>query len=190
MARFESMTSAQVDGARFSASLRVELRREQMALESALRVLDLTDPHATTSQYADVLVRWYRVISAFQPGADEALGCRWPEMAWLESDLVSLGRTPYKRWSDGPALSAPESLGYRYVIESQHRYHRLILADIRATLGAHTAAFSFYEAHGGRDISWRAILDRIDCQETAMRREVLVAGRATLVALEKALSAP
>ena len=190
MARYQSITSVQVDaGTRFSESLRVELRREQMALESAALVLDLADPAVKLSQYADVLVRWYRVVSAFQPGAEKALGYAWPEMSWLESDLVALGRIPYRRWSDSPALTASESLGYRFVIECQHLYHRLILPSFLPALREHTSAFSFYEAHGGGDGSWQEIVDRIDCQASGTRRDVLSAGRATLVALEKALSA-
>lgn len=172
----------------FSDHLRNELRREQLSVESAPLVMELIHATPTVELYSEVLRRWYRVVSAFQPGADRALGVNAPEMGWLEADLVRLGEVPYARWVDAPDLSHSESLGYRFAIECQHLRSRVTLPVIRHALTGDVSSFRFFEAHGGLTTSWRSIVGSIDALESDRRREVLIGARATLVALERALS--
>ena len=174
--------------ASFSDCLRNELRREQLSVESAPLVMELIHNRPTIELYSEVLRRWYRVVSAIQPGTDRALGTCAPEMEWLETDLTQLGTTPCARWSDAPDFSYAESLGYRFAIESQHLRSRVILPVIRHGLEAQTSSFRFFEAHGGLTASWRAIVAAIDSLDPDQRRDVLVGARATLVALDRALS--
>ena len=79
-------------------------------------------------------------------------------------------------------------LGYRFAIESQHLRSRVVLPVIRHALEGQTSTFRFFEAHGGLTASWRAIVGSIDSLDPDQRREVLVGARATLVALDRALS--
>lgn len=172
----------------FSDCLRNELRREQIAVESAPLVMELIHTTPTIDLYSQVLSRWYRVVSAIQPGADRALGMVAPEMRWLERDLAELGKTPCARWTDSPDITLAESLGYRFAIESQHLRSRVILPVLRHALGGVTSAFHFFGAHGGQTASWRSVVWRIDELDTESRRDVLLGARATLVALDSALS--
>lgn len=172
----------------FSDCLRDELRREQLSVESAPLVMELIHTTPTVELYSEVLQRWYRVVSAVQPGADRALGIVAPEMGWLETDLEHLGTNPCARWTDSPDFTYAESLGFRFAIESQHLRSRVILPVIRHALGDQTSSFRFFEAHGGLTASWRAIIGSIDSLDPDQRREVLVGARATLVALDRALS--
>ena len=172
----------------FSDCLRNELRREQLAVESAPLVMELIHSTPTIELYSEVLRRWYRVVSAIQPGTDRALGIAAPAMGWLESDLEDLGKVPCARWTDAPDFTHAESLGYRFAIESQHLRSRVILPVIRNALEGQTSSFRFFEAHGGLTASWRAIVGSIDCLDPDQRRDVLVGARATLVALDRALS--
>ncbi len=172
----------------FSDCLRDELRREQLSVESAPLVMELIHNSPTVELYAQVLRRWYRVVSAIQPGTDRALGMSAPEMGWLETDLAHLGTTPCARWVDAPDFTYSESLGYRFAIESQHLRSRVILPVIRHALEGQTSSFRFFEAHGGLTASWRSIVGSIDSLDPDQRRGVLVGARATLVALDRALS--
>jgi hypothetical protein len=172
----------------FSDCLRDELRREQLAVESAPLVMELVHSTPTIELYSEVLRRWYRVVSAIQPGVDRALGSTGPEMAWLEADLQHLGSTQCARWTDAPDFAYAESLGYRFAIESQHLRSRVILPVIRHALEGQTGSFRFFEAHGGLTRSWRAIVSSIDSLDPDWRRDVLVGARATLVAVGRALS--
>lgn len=172
----------------FSDCLRNELRREQLAVEAAPLAMELIHGTATVELYSEALRRWYRVVSAIQPGADRALAASAPEMGWLEADLAELGKTPAARWTDAPDLTYAESLGYRFAIESQHLRSRVIVPVVRHALAGETSAFRFFEAHGGHTESWRSIVGAIDSLDAECRREVLVGARATLVALDRALS--
>lgn len=172
----------------FSDCLRNELRREQLSVESAPLVMELVHNAPTVELYSEVLRRWYRVVSAIQPGTDRALGIEAPEMGWLETDLEHLGTVPCARWTDAPDFSHAESLGYRFAIESQHLRSRVTLPVIRHALEGQTSSFRFFEAHGGLTASWRAIVASIDSLDPDQRRDVLVGARATLVALDRALS--
>jgi hypothetical protein len=172
----------------FTESLRGALRREQLAIEAAPLMIELIHSRPTLARYADVLVRWYRVISAIQPGADRVLGISSPEMSWLESDLARLGRIPCARWTDSPDFSMPESLGYRFVIESQHLRSRVIVPVLRHVLGPRCESFAFFTAHAGDTTSWRSTTARLDAIEPQQRRDVLIGARATLVAIERTLS--
>lgn len=189
MTQFESRpaTHAQT-GTTFSDSIRVELRFEQDALESSPAVRALRDPALTLSMYADILARWYRIISALQPGVDVALSQVSPEMGWLELDLQGLGRIPSPRWSDVPSMTPAESLGYRFVIEGQHRFSRSLLPGIVANIGAATDSFAFLGAHGSDDSHWYGVLYEIDACPDTRRRDLLIGARATMVSLQKALS--
>lgn len=151
-------------------------------------VMELIHNRPTVELYSEVLRRWYRVVSAIQPGADRALGMSAPEMEWLESDLAHLGATPCARWTDTPDFTSAESLGYRFAIESQHLRSRVILPVIRHALDGETSSFRFFEAHGGLSASWRSIVSSLDGLDPDQRRNVLVGARATLVALDRALS--
>lgn len=175
-------------GIPFSDCLRDELRREQLAVESAPLVMELIHNTPTVDLYGEVLRRWYRVVSAIQPGADRALGSAAPEMAWLEADLQHLGLIPCARWADAPDFTPAESLGYRFAIESQHLRSRVILPVIRHALEGQTSAYRFFQAHGGHTASWRSVVSAIDSLDGDSRRDVLVGARATLVALDRALS--
>lgn len=172
----------------FSDHLRNELRREQLAVESAPLVMELVHAAPTVDLYSAVLRRWYRVVSAFQPGADRALGVKAPEMGWLETDLVELGEVACARWVDAPDLSPAESLGYRFAIECQHLRSRVTLPVIRHALTPDVSSFRFFEAHGGLTTSWRSIIGSIDALEPDERRDVLIGARATLAAIQRALS--
>jgi heme oxygenase len=157
-------------------------------VESAPLVMELIHNTPNVELYAEVVRRWYRVVSAIQPGTDRALGTAAPEMEWLETDLAHLGRTPCARWTDAPDFTHAESLGYRFAVESQHLRSRVILPVIRHALVGQTSSFRFFEAHGGLTASWRAIVGAIDGLDPDQRRDVLVGARATLVALDRALS--
>jgi hypothetical protein len=172
----------------FADCLRDELRREQLAVESAPLLMELIHSTPTIELYSEVLRRWYRVVSAIQPGTDRALGITAPEMGWLEEDLHHLGKVPCARWTDAPDFTPAESLGYRFAIESQHLRSRVILPVIRHALERETSSFRFFEAHGGLAAPWRAIVGSIDSLDPDRRRDVLVGARATLVALDRALS--
>lgn len=172
----------------FSDHLRNELRREQMSVESAPLAMELVHAAPTVELYSAVLRRWYRVVSAFQPGADRALGVKAPEMGWLETDLVQLGQEACARWTEAPALSLAESLGYRFAIECQHLRSRVTLPVIRHALAGEVSSFRFFEAHGGSTTSWRSIVGSIDALDPAHRRDVLIGARATLAAIQRGLS--
>lgn len=172
----------------FTEALRGELRREQLAIEAAPLLMELIHGRPTIAQYADVLTRWYRVISAIQPGADRVLGVNSPEMGWLESDLARLGRIPCVRWTDSPDFSMPESLGFRFVIESQHLRSRVLVPVLRHALGPRCESFAFFTAHAGDTTSWRSTTARLDSLDPQLRRDVLIGARATLVAIERTLS--
>ncbi len=172
----------------FTESLRSELRREQLAIEAAPLMMELIHGRPTSAKYADVLARWYRVISAIQPGADRVLGLRSLEMGWLESDLSSLGRIPCARWTDSPDFSMAESLGYRFVIETQHLRSRVTVPVLRHALGPRCSSFAFFSGHDGDTTSWRSTIARLDSLEPQQRRDVLIGARATLVAIERTLS--
>lgn len=173
---------------RFTDSLRSELRREQLAIEAAPLMMELIHGRPTLAKYADVLARWYRVISAIQPGADRVLGISSPEMGWLESDLAHLGRIPCARWTDSPDFSMAESLGYRFVIESQHLRSRVIVPVLRHARGPRCESLAFFSAHGGDTTAWRSTITRLDSLDPNQRRDVLIGARATLVAFERTLS--
>lgn len=172
----------------FTESLRSELRREQLAIEAAPLMMELIHGRPTLARYADVLSRWYRVISAIQPGSDRVLGINSPEMSWLESDLAHLGRIPCARWTDSPDFSMPESLGYRFVIESQHLRSRVLVPVLRHVLSPRSGAFEFFTAHGGDTTPWRSTSSRLDSLDPHHRRDVLIGARATLIAIERTLS--
>lgn len=172
----------------FADCLRDELRREQLSVESAPLVMELIHNMPTVELYAEVLRRWYRVVSGIQPGTDRALGMSAPEMDWIETDLAHLGTVPCARWADAPDFTYAESLGYRFAIESQHLRSRVVLPVIRNSLEGQASSFRFFEAHGGLTASWRSIVGSIDSLEPEQRRGVLVGARATLVALDRALS--
>lgn len=172
----------------FTDSLRDELRREQLAVEAAPLVMELIHSTPTVELYSEVLRRWYRVVSAIQPGADRALGIVSPEMGWLEADLAELGKIPCARWTDAPDFSHAESLGYRFAVESQHLRSRVILPVLRHALEGQASSFRFFEAHGGHTASWRSLVGALDALDPYHRRDVLVGARATLVALDRALS--
>ncbi len=176
-------------GAEYSLSdaLRLELRREQMALESAPLVAVLTDSRLTIPVYADSLVGWWRVVSVLQPVTDVALGRTSPEQRWLEADLSDLGCEPKRRRSIAPLVTAAEALGYRYVIESQHIHSRLIAPTVRSTLGGQFDGFCFYTAHDGSTHTWRSTMSEIDAVPCDDRRSVLVGARAALAALHRSL---
>ncbi len=172
----------------FSDCLRDELRREQLAVEAAPLLMELIHTTPTIPLYGEVLKRWFRVVSSIQPGADRALGTASPEMQWLGNDLAGLGLSPSARWSDAPDFTPAESLGYRFAVESQHLRSRVLLPVLQHELGGQTEAFAFFRAHGGQTGSWRSVISRIDSLDPDSRREVLVGARATLVALDRALS--
>jgi heme oxygenase len=176
-----------IDG-HFSDCLRDELRREQLAVEAAPLLMELIHSTPTITLYGELLRRWYRVVSSIQPGTDRALASVSPEMGWLETDLADLGLIPTARWSDSPDFTPSESLGYRFAIESQHLRSRVLLPVLRHELGDQTDAFAFFGAHGNQTGSWRSVISKIDSVDPASRREVLVGARATLVALDRALS--
>lgn len=172
----------------FSDCLRDELRREQLAVESAPAIVGLTDPAVTVEHYADVLQRWYRVVSAIQPGVDRSLRSVSPEQSWLESDLRAVGRTPTPRWTDCPDFTEAEALGYRYVMETQHHFSRMLLPSLRRHLGPGISSFSFHEAHRGDTAAWRRTVAALDAVDEWERRNVLIGARSTLLALGKVLS--
>lgn len=170
-----------------SDALRLELRREQMALESAPLVAVLTDPRLTIPIYADSLIGWWRVVSVLQPVTDVALDRTSPEKRWLESDLGDLGRVAKRRRAIAPLVTSAEALGYRYVIESQHIHSRLIAPTVRSVLGDRVNAFRFYTAHDGGTHTWRSTMSDIDAVPCDDRRSVLVGARAALAALHRSL---
>lgn len=178
---------APTDGS-FTDSLRNELRREQLAVEAAPLLMELFHSTPSIELYGEVLRRWYRVVSAIQPGSDRALGQRSPEMGWLESDLSRLGIPPCARWNETPEFGPAESLGYRFAIETQHLRSRVVLPMLRHELADQTEAFDFFEAHGGQTKSWRRTVSQIDQVEPTLRRDVLVGARATLTALDRAFA--
>lgn len=170
-----------------SDALRLELRREQMALESAPRIAVLTDPGLTIPIYAETLVGWWRVVSVLQPVTDAAIGSSSPERRWIESDLRDLGYEPRPRRSIAPMVTYAEALGYRYVIESHHIHSRLVTPMLRASLGDRTEAFRFFTAHDGATHTWRSTMSAIDSVPRDGRRSVLVGARAALAALHRSL---
>lgn len=151
--------------------------------------MELIHSTPTVELYGEVLRRWYRVVSAIQPGTDRALEERSPEQGWLEADLSILGMIPSARWSDAPDFTPAESLGYRFAVETQHLRSRVLLPVLRHELSDQTDAFAFFGAHGGHTRSWRSLVARIDRIDPDRRRDVLVGARATLTALDRALAA-
>ncbi|HEY5651425.1 MAG TPA: hypothetical protein VIW46_08270 [Acidimicrobiia bacterium] len=189
MSEHGSMMAPRVfSGGHFSDCLRDELRREQLAVEAAPLLMELIHSTPTIALYGEVLRRWYRVVSSIQPGADRALGVESPEMEWLGHDLFGLGLSPSARWSDAPEFTPAESLGYRFAIESQHLRSRVLLPVLQHELGDQTDAFAFFRAHGGQTDSWRSVISQVDALDPDSRRGALVGARATLVALDRALS--
>ena len=142
------------------ARLRAETRPQHDALE---RVVDLLDPALTLERYR----RWLHVLHGFHAPVERAI-CAVPgwsalgldpverrRLAWLETDLASLGEARAGAFGECAAVPVPrtlsEALGALYVLEGSTLGGRVIVRHLEATLGlGPLRGARFFAGHGER----------------------------------------